>query len=371
MDVKVEPGSALGLELISGDISMTAIGTVTYCDGDRVLAFGHSFLNGGEQCLPVVSAYVQMCLPLVSRSFKMSSPVKTVGRMVQDRESAVFCRLGDAPSMIPVRIAVRNGRTGYSEEISCKVARHDLFTAQLISTCMMQAVQAFEESAGDNMSVTTATFEFEGYEPVTLKSTAFGNRGTYDGGPVSDFAAMLNNPYEKLTVKSFTADVSVIHQRDTAVIKALRPEKEEARPGEEVDCAVVLRPFGKDEVRVNVKLRIPEDVPDGTDLVVRVQSGNDVSPDLPRPTNVREIIEWVKMLKDANDLVCTVNLPWRSLRYKGRTLPRLPESFTGPMGPSFTEQAETSTETIQFSRTVQWTLSGSGTAHIRVVALNK
>ncbi|HEY6050679.1 MAG TPA: SpoIVB peptidase S55 domain-containing protein, partial [Thermoanaerobaculia bacterium] len=41
------PGSAVGVQLIRGDWSASAIGTLTYRDGDRVLAFGHPFSGMG------------------------------------------------------------------------------------------------------------------------------------------------------------------------------------------------------------------------------------------------------------------------------------------------------------------------------------
>ena len=44
---KLEPGSVLGVPLITGDVEMTPIGTCTEVIGDRVWGFGHSFNNEG------------------------------------------------------------------------------------------------------------------------------------------------------------------------------------------------------------------------------------------------------------------------------------------------------------------------------------
>ena len=39
------PGSAIGIALMQGDISAYAIGTLSYRDGDHILAFGHPFTD--------------------------------------------------------------------------------------------------------------------------------------------------------------------------------------------------------------------------------------------------------------------------------------------------------------------------------------
>ena len=43
----LQPGEAVAGVLVSGDMSLTGLGTVTYNDGKRVLAFGHPFFNLG------------------------------------------------------------------------------------------------------------------------------------------------------------------------------------------------------------------------------------------------------------------------------------------------------------------------------------
>jgi len=40
-DIPLEPGAVFGVQFVRGDMSAFASGTVTYIDGDRVLAFGH------------------------------------------------------------------------------------------------------------------------------------------------------------------------------------------------------------------------------------------------------------------------------------------------------------------------------------------
>src|SRR6185437_10429410 len=48
----LQPGSMISVQLMSGDLSVGADGTVTYIDGARIYAFGHRFLDIGSTALP-------------------------------------------------------------------------------------------------------------------------------------------------------------------------------------------------------------------------------------------------------------------------------------------------------------------------------
>ena len=54
----LRPGSAFGVGYASGDIAASAIGTVTYIDGDRVWGFGHPLDGVGARALLLQDAYV-------------------------------------------------------------------------------------------------------------------------------------------------------------------------------------------------------------------------------------------------------------------------------------------------------------------------
>src|SRR5207249_3435632 len=75
----IAPGDAVGAQLVRGDIDFTAIGTVTRVEGNRVLAFGHPFLQLGPVEYPMTRARVETVLPSLATSFKIASPADTVG----------------------------------------------------------------------------------------------------------------------------------------------------------------------------------------------------------------------------------------------------------------------------------------------------
>ncbi|MCX6623602.1 MAG: hypothetical protein NTY38_21560 [Acidobacteria bacterium] len=68
----LEPGSMISVQLLSGDYSVGADGTLTCIDGRTVYAFGHRFLALGDTQLPFARAEVIALLPNLSSSFKIS-----------------------------------------------------------------------------------------------------------------------------------------------------------------------------------------------------------------------------------------------------------------------------------------------------------
>ncbi len=84
---KLEPGSMISVQLISGDMTVGAEGTITAIDGDRIYAFGHRFLDEGSTDLPFASAEVLALLPNVSSSFKISAAREWMGSITSDRDT--------------------------------------------------------------------------------------------------------------------------------------------------------------------------------------------------------------------------------------------------------------------------------------------
>ena len=110
-EAEIVPGSAISAELVRGDISLSANGTVTHVDGDRVYAFGHPFQSTGPTSMPMSSAYVITLIPNLSNSFKIAVPIEVVGAFSQDRATGMSGRVGATPHMIPVGVTLETSRS--------------------------------------------------------------------------------------------------------------------------------------------------------------------------------------------------------------------------------------------------------------------
>jgi hypothetical protein len=106
----LNPGDAIGVGLVRGDLELGATGTVTYVDKDRVYAFGHPLYNLGPTAFPMTRAYVYTVLPSLASSMKLSTTGEVIGSFLQDRAVAIAGRLGPGPRMIPVTMTLESAR---------------------------------------------------------------------------------------------------------------------------------------------------------------------------------------------------------------------------------------------------------------------
>ncbi|HVS40486.1 MAG TPA: SpoIVB peptidase S55 domain-containing protein, partial [Gemmataceae bacterium] len=100
-DAVLEPGGPLALAMITGDFDLSGIGTVTCIDGDRVYGWGHPFMGLGACEFPLMTGYIHTIYPRQTVSFKMGSPLKTVGVVNADVSTCIAGWLNRKPDMLP------------------------------------------------------------------------------------------------------------------------------------------------------------------------------------------------------------------------------------------------------------------------------
>jgi hypothetical protein len=119
----LRPGSSVTAALASGDISLSALGTVTYRDGESIFAFGHPLEGAGARSLFLQDAYIYAVVPnpltvpeLGTGSYKLGTGSgHTVGTVTNDALAAIAGRLGAGPRAIKLEAAarVRGGRSAF------------------------------------------------------------------------------------------------------------------------------------------------------------------------------------------------------------------------------------------------------------------
>src|SRR6267143_849512 len=126
------PGTSVSVQLVRGDYSIAASGTVTFRDGERIYAFGHPFLGLGGSDMPMTESSVITVIANTYNSFKLAVPGRMVGSISQDRATGVFGQLGHAPRMIPVKINLHTSRDRV-EQFSYEVVSDEFLTPLLVN----------------------------------------------------------------------------------------------------------------------------------------------------------------------------------------------------------------------------------------------
>ena len=105
------------MALVTGDFDMSGIGTVTHIEGNRVYGWGHPFMGLGACEFPLMTGYIHTIYPRQTVSFKMGSPLRTVGVVNADVSTCIAGWLDRKPDMLPVRMTVPLGRQGQAQDV--------------------------------------------------------------------------------------------------------------------------------------------------------------------------------------------------------------------------------------------------------------
>ena len=89
-DKPLEPGSSVGVALMQGDMTLGALGTVTWTDDSgKILAFGHPFMQRGSSNFFMNKVWVLGVVPNLQSSYKVGNLGEAIGSITQDRASGI------------------------------------------------------------------------------------------------------------------------------------------------------------------------------------------------------------------------------------------------------------------------------------------
>lgn len=256
---QLEPGSMISVQLISGDMTVGADGTVTAIDGDRVYAFGHRFLDEGSTDLPFARAEVLALLPNLSSSFKISMAREWMGSITSDRDTAVSGLTGRQASLIPVQIRV--GATTYR----MRLVQDRVMTPLLMQMALFSAIDSTERSVGGQSYSVRGQLDFEG-GPVRVDDVYSGDVGVAviaSAGIGSPIAFALQSGFDALKLKSVSLDVAPVERRSQQQVVDLMAART-VRPGEDLELTVVMSGENGQETTRRIKYRVPIGTQPGT-----------------------------------------------------------------------------------------------------------
>ena len=254
----------ISVQLLAGDLSVGADGTVTAVDGDRVYAFGHRFLASGPTEMPFAQAEVLALLPNLNSSFKISTAREWMGSITADRDTAIAGVTGRAASLIPVEIRV--GANTYN----MRMVRDRVMTPLLTQMAIFSSIDATERNIGTETYSIRGQIDFAG-GTVRIDDVYSGDvavAAIASGGVASTLGFALQSGFDALKIKSITLDITPVEKRgQSQILDFIAPRT--ARPGEDLDLVVVLGGRTGRKPPRHVRYRVPIGAAAGTALLHR------------------------------------------------------------------------------------------------------
>jgi hypothetical protein len=381
----LKPGEAVAGVLVSGDMSVTGLGTVTYNDGKHVLAFGHPFFNLGPVDMPMSKGEVLMVLSSAFQPNKFANATEIVGALHQDRHSGIMGVLGDEAKMIPVNVAVRslseNNAVRSEKDFRFNVFDQQKWTPYLMMLTLFNSVSGLNEfrdeatyrlsgtvdlDSGGSLSLNT--MQASGEMPMPAPMLLAGWWG-------DKFNRLYLNAVNTPRLKRVNVTVDLLPERRVATIENAWIANSEVRPGDDVPVKVFLRPYRGERIERDLQVHVREGLSKGdhrillsdADTLNHMQS---MAGYLNRYMDVSETVSLINQERSNNKLYISLLEATPTAYYDDKTMPSLPASVLNVMqaGRASSRPIITSSESAfeQSSVPFDYVVSGSYSLKITV-----
>jgi len=262
----LKPGSMISVQLMTGDLSIGADGTVTYIDGNKIYAFGHRFLAVGSTALPFTRSEVLALLPVLSASFKISAPKETMGAILQDRNTAIAGELGHAAAMAPVSISVSRGGKRL-DSYQMEMVNDRFLSPLLVQMAVFNTIDATERTVGASSFRVTGTIEFHGSSaPLEVNNMYAADTGSAMIASLSTaipLAYVLQSGFDALNVKKVALNIESFDAKKQYEIDGVSVGRREVRAGGKIELTTTLVGENGEEVPRTIVYQVPEGITPG------------------------------------------------------------------------------------------------------------
>ncbi|HEY5597072.1 MAG TPA: SpoIVB peptidase S55 domain-containing protein [Candidatus Bipolaricaulota bacterium] len=304
-------GGAVGVTLADGDVTVGAIGTVTYREDDVILAFGHPFLFTGDVEYFLTRAYIYDTVANLQVPFKFGTTTERVGALLQDRFQGIAGTVGTKPRSVRMNVRITDGQSGEVSHYSIDLVRDNTYLASLAFSASLSLLDNTLNRVGKGTLSVDYTIRGAGLPRRLERSDIFASHNDIAvPGPlqVAQVIFLLSqNEFQDPQLDTIDVDISFIPEVKAARLLSIKTDQEVYRPGDTVRYTATFLPFRGEPFESRGEIRIPEGVR-STRLTLHLFGG-------PRPSsnssdnngspvfdNLEQIIDLVEQLNRNDQL---------------------------------------------------------------------
>ncbi len=308
--IPLEEGGAVAASFVTGDLKLGAIGTVTYIDGNRMVAFGHPFMSRGKTSYFMGNSYIFAVVPSHQIPFKLGSVGADIGIVDQDRGAAIAGISGELPPFTALHVQANDMDNGAKKKLDVRMVQEEALLPSLSATTVYSAVSRLIDRRGEGtVSLTYTLYPLDPKQPTFTRKNMYWSRNDVAERSVDEIYNVVKileqNRFDAYPLRQIKVDMDVTRERKTAQIVDATATPMIVSPGDDIFIRVRIQPYrGEKEVKPIV-FTVPENQAYG-DMILEVRGGGIV----PLPYLIRrqkynltsEIIERLRTYKNFKDL---------------------------------------------------------------------
>ncbi len=308
--IPLEEGGAVAASFVTGDLKLGAIGTVTYIDGNRMVAFGHPFMSRGKTSYFMGNSYIFAVVPSHQIPFKLGSVGADIGIVDQDRGAAIAGISGELPPFTALHVQANDMDNGAKKKLDVRMVQEEALLPSLSATTVYSAVSRLIDRRGEGtVSLSYTLYPMDPKQPTFTRKNMYWSRNDVAERSVDEIYNVVKileqNRFDAYPLRQIKVDMDVTRERKTAQIVDATATPMIVSPGDDIFIRVRIQPYrGEKEVKPIV-FTVPENQAYG-DMILEVRGGGIV----PLPYLIRrqkynltsEIIERLRTYKNFKDL---------------------------------------------------------------------
>lgn len=318
-DYELAPGAAIAVQLMRGDVELSAVGTVTDVQDEGLLAFGHPFLGLGSAAMPLAPAFVTAIVASSVVPFKLANVGEgTLATLTQDRPAGLWARFDRSPELLPVTVTLN--APGGSSSYRFEVVNDERLYPNLVAIGVLRLVDRELQRFGGGSAAVAWHLELVGGATLTVLEQLS------DAGDVAFAAALIaaepfwilaNNVFKTADLTAASLVIDLRDELDHATLEDVVVENAPLTPGGHALLHLRLQPHRRPASVTTLSVPLPDDLGDVVTIVVRggdVPLESDKLPDDPLeedggPRSFGELLDALREQYQASEIVVEAITP--------------------------------------------------------------
>jgi len=379
-DLTLREGGPVAIQLVSVDLDMSAVGTVTYIDGSKVLAFGHPLYNLGAVDYAMTKAKVITVVPSLMSSFKLAVSDSLVGKFTQDRSSGLLGELGKIPRLVPVNIRIMDS-DGELKEYKIKIVDDKILTPVLLNVSIGGIVTTEERAIGDLSLGLLGNIYLENGMNIRLEDLF---SGQFDDSVVSLSSLLAgvvyfltNNEFEELGIHRIDLNIRAFEEVKFSFLEKVWLSKYEASPGERIDVKIDYRTFRGESQREEGSIQVPN-LPPGSEFQIVVGDAASMAKiEMSQyrtatfvPRNLSQLIRMLSNLRKNNRIYIKMIASKPGIFLRGEEMSNLPPSmrsmFASPRAAASSPTELTRSTLMEYQLPIPYVFRGEAVIPVKI-----
>lgn len=343
----LESGSSISVQLVRGDYSLAAAGTVTLRNEDRIYAFGHPFLSLGASDMPMAESSVVTVISNLNNSFKLAVPGRMVGAISQDRASGIFGLLRRPPKMIPVKVNLHTSRDR-TETYNYEIANDSFLTPLLLNITLFNTITSSERALGESTITIKGEIKVKGQDAVKIdrRFSAHNSPIMAAGSIAAPVSSLLASGFDDVELDGITLEISSSETKYAGTLERITLDRTEVRHGETIEVQAYVRTESGKQFVQRIPVQIPQDAGLGQ-LLVFVGDGGALQEGSPAksfvPQDLSQLVRAINTVKKSDRLYVKLFRITPGAVIGTNELPSLPPSMVATLNSDRTSGGYTPT----------------------------